>query len=67
MASSTLPRACRFQRHSTRAGFTLLEFIIIVGIIAVLIGMLFPMFGKAREAANSLKCQAQERQIDSNT
>ena len=34
-----------------------------IGVIALLIAILLPALGKARESANSLKCQAQQRQI----
>ena len=50
-------------RKRITAGFTLVELLVVIGIIAVLIAILLPALRAAREAAQSAQCLSNLRQI----
>ncbi len=55
-----------FSQRNTRSrplGFTLLEMLVVMGIIAVLIGLLVPAVLDARQAARMLKCAMNLRSV----
>src|SRR5262249_45499642 len=60
-----LGRQAMSDRHISRRAFTWTELPVVIGIIAVLAAVLFPVFAQAREKARMTACVSNMRQLGS--
>src|ERR1051326_7153622 len=49
--------------QGTRSGFTLMELLVVIAVIAILAALLFPVFAQAREQARAAQCLSNARQV----
>src|SRR5436853_7103493 len=69
MSGVARPGVRRMKRYGlrpvlfTRRGYTLIELLIVLSILTILSGLLFPAFAAVRERARQAACLTDERQL----
>ena len=59
----TTPHRRTLTTGRIQAGFTLIELLVVIAIIAILAGIIFPVFARARQKGHQASCQSNLKQL----